>query len=345
MAFAAAFAAVSWLERRTASLSALPGIARVVLPAALLGIAVIRVCEAVPIGRRPLRTVIAVHGVGCLAYPLCWIAAVNVMNNAVTIAATGVVRWRLPPTHVLHWHAFAGVAIYVALAALTYGRGYAFQSEQRRLQAEWRLLRGQLNPHFLFNTLHTMFGLAQTEPEAGEAVMTRFSRILRYVLLVNREDRALVPLRDEWAFTEDYLHLEAERLDHRLRWRAELEPNVHDVPVPPLFLQSIVENAVRHSGVSEREGGEIVVAAHQLGGTLHVRVSDNGRGTTREAALGAKGVGLRAVRARAQAAGSDPDVFAIDTVPGGGFTVRLRLPVLPAPHAGHEFTGGVGSKP
>jgi LytS/YehU family sensor histidine kinase len=322
--FTVGFAAVFYLQSRSVALTALVSAARVVFPAALLGVGVVRLSERIQLG----RTGAVLHAVACLAFPALWIGAVNVTNNAITYVVTGTMRWQLPPEHVIHWHYLAGVMIYVALAALTYGRARVFRAEKQRLWAEWKALRGQLNPHFLFNTLHTVFGLAQLEPAASEAAMTRFSRVLRYTLSVHREDRDLVSLREEWSFTEDYLHLEALRLDGRLTWRGDIASDLGDVAVPSLLIQPIVENAVRHSGVLDRDGVVITVAAHRTDDNLYLRIADNGRGTTVNDALGSTGVGLRAARTRVQRLDAASGAFCVETEPGAGFTVTMRLPIL-----------------
>ena len=322
--FAIGFTAVFWLQTRTLTVGSLVSAVLIMLPAALLGVAVVRLAERVsPHRARGL----AVHCVACLAFPAAWIGAVNLTNNAVAYATTGAMRWRLPPNHVVHWHYLAGVMIYVGLAALTYGRSRVLQAERKRLLAEWRTLRGQLNPHFLFNTLHTVFGLAQLEPAVSEAAMTRFSRVLRYALLVHREDRELVALREEWNFTEDYLHLESLRLDDRLRWHQEIAEDAFCAAVPALLLQPLVDNAVRHSGLADHDAITISISAQRTGDELVLRVADNGCGSTLDAALGSPGIGLRAARIRVQQISPSPDAFVIETAPGAGFAVTVRIPI------------------
>jgi hypothetical protein len=331
LVFAAAFAAVFWLQQRPGSSIAVGpaafAVLRIVLPAALLGIGVVRWCEQ--IGRRwaSRPVVLLAHAAGALAFPSAWITAVNVTNNLISGAVLGRTPWRFPPDHVLHWHSFTGVSIYVALAGLTYGRAYVAESERRRLVAEARLLRGQLDPHFLFNTMHTVFALARLDATAGEDAVLRFSRLIRFALVVHRDDRDVVPLREEWAFTEDYLHLEALRLDGRVRWTGRLAENTLDCAVPPLLLQPLVENAVKHGG-GRPNGVMIGVTAAREGPDLVIHVSDDGPGTTTDAALGSRGVGLHSVRARVAALTPRPGAVTIETAPGRGFVITLRLPAI-----------------
>ena len=335
--FTVGFAAVFWLQNRTGSVTSLLNSGRIVLPAALLGIAVIRLSERVSLRPWPGT---AVHVLACLAFPAVWIGAVNVLNNAIACATTGVLRWRLPPEHVIHWHYLAGIMIYVALAALTYGRLRVFRAERQRLWAEWRGLRGQLNPHFVFNTLHTVFGLARLEPASGEAAMARFSRALRYLLLVHRDDRDLAPLCDEWNFAEDYLYLESLRLGERLTWRSDIAADVTNAALPALLIQPLVENAVRHSGLDERDGVMITVTAQRAGDVVVVNVADNGKGSTLDAASRSPGVGLRAARTRMRQLSTAGDAFTIETAPGAGFAVTLRIPYLRVQPSRTALDGG-----
>lgn len=338
LVFAAGFAAVFWLQQRGDSASALRlatlGSLRVVLPAAVLGVVVVRFCDRVPlrwpVGARDL----AVQAGAAFAFVTLWIAAVNITSNILSGAAFGPQSWRFPPDHIVHWHFFTGTLIYASLASLAYGRAHVREAERRQLHAETRVLRGQLNPHFLFNTMHNVFALAQMDPDAGEDAMTRFSRLMRYTLLVHREDHESVSLADEWAFTEDYLHLEALRLESRLRWSADLDESVLDCAIPPLLLQPLIENAVKH-GLRSHEGVRALrVTAERDGADLVVRVADDGPGTLVELALGSPGVGLQSVRRRVAMLTARADAVTIETAPGRGFRVSLRLP---ATHAARSY--------
>jgi hypothetical protein len=329
MVFAAAFAAAFWLQRPVNAMAlstVLFAVLRVVLPAALLGIGVVRWCERL-MRRGPRgRVVLLAHAAAALVYPAAWIAIVNVSNNVLSGAALGRVPWRYPPDHVLHWHSFTGVLIYLALAGLTYGRAHIAESERQRLMAEARFLRGQLDPHFLFNTMHSVFVLARLDAAAGEDAVSRFSRLMRFALSVHRDDRGAVSFGEEWAFTEDYLYLAALRLEGRVRWTSTFGEHTRECAVPPLLLQPLVENAVKHAG-SSTAGVSIHVAAWRDGQDVLVRVSDDGPGATTDVALGSRGIGIRSVRTRVASIAPRPGKVTIETRPGCGFAVTLRLPV------------------
>jgi anti-sigma regulatory factor (Ser/Thr protein kinase) len=161
-------------------------------------------------------------------------------------------------------------------------------------EAELRALEAQINPHFLFNCLNSIRGLVPEDPALAQEMITRFANILRYNL--RRDAQHTVPLASEVAVVEDYLALEAVRLEERLKVQMAIEPEAAAVEIPPMVLQSLVENAVKHGIAPRPEGGELRVAARIEGGTLVVEVENPGR-------LGgshpdATGVGLANTRER-----------------------------------------------
>ena len=119
-------------------------------------------------------------------------------------------------------------------------------------EAELKALKAQINPHFLFNTLNTVAHLIRTDPLRAERTVERLAEVFRYALFAM--DKEVVPLSEELSFLEDYLALERERFGDRLSVRTSFSPESLSVLVPPLILQPLVENAIRH-GQSPR--GEI----------------------------------------------------------------------------------------
>lgn len=335
LVFAAGFAAVFLIQQSGTVLGSMLSSSLIVLPAALIGVGIIRLCERMPAATRFQARGLAFVGLLCVAYPALWIAAVNLMNNRLALVHQDWPRWRFPPAHVLHWHYLSGTMICIALVAVTYGYAYVIEAETRRLRAEWRSLRGQLSPHFLFNTLHTLFALAQADPDAGEDGVERLSRVMRYALLAHRDDVEAVSLDEEWRFTEDYLHLETMRLDGTLRWRSQIAENARTCAIPPLLLQPLVENSVRHA--TAPRGCTITVQAHLTDGDLVIRVSDDGPGADGALLLRSPGLGLRATRTRMAMLSSRADAMSIITAPDAGFAVQLRLPYRAA-DAAHGAT-------
>jgi signal transduction histidine kinase len=199
------------------------------------------------------------------------------------------------------------------------------RAEAARVTAELSALRGQLNPHFLFNTLHTVIALVRRDPHKAEAALEQFGEMLRYVLDLNRTKQEDVQLADEIEFVRNFLALEQLRLTDRLRVVEDISPETLDCVIPSLTLQPLVENAVKYAVAPRVEGGQITISCSLENDSLVLQVSDNGPGTSGSAPSGS-GVGLSAVRQRLETRYPGQNTFEIMTAPGAGFTVRLSLP-------------------
>jgi two-component system LytT family sensor kinase len=198
----------------------------------------------------------------------------------------------------------------------------------RLSEAELQVLRMQLQPHFLFNTLHGISALLESDPRGARRMLTRLADLLRLSL---RTDGAQeVPLREELAFLEQYLEIQRMRFGDRLQ--VTIEAAEADVLVPRLLLQPLVENAIRH-GIARRAGaGHVRVAAVRDGDRLRLTVEDDGAG------LGdpdkGHGIGLSNTRARlAQLYGSAAELELASGVQGGALVtvlIPLREPAAAA---------------
>ncbi|MEM1117800.1 MAG: histidine kinase [Bacteroidota bacterium] len=218
----------------------------------------------------------------------------------------------------------AQFAIYHAVEASRRARVRRAQAEALRHLArdqELRTLRSQLNPHFLFNALNTISAEVVRDPEAAREALGRLADLLRYALDAGR--RNLVPLGDEMAFVRDYLALEQARMGDRLGVRLDVDPDAHGAEVPPMAVQTLVENAVRHGLAPSRDGGTVTVRAHLAGAHAEVEVADDGVGAD---TMG-EGIGLANTAERLRLLfGPEADVE-IDTDRPEGFAVRLRIPL------------------
>ncbi len=267
-----------------------------------------------------------------IAYSVIWLALIVASIAVFTglSAALTIVRT------FASWQLMSGVWMYGITAGLAYTirvtralrerEASAARAEAARAGAELSALRGQLNPHFLFNTLHTVTALVRRDPQMAEAALEQFAEMLRYVLDVNRADQEDVSLADELQFLRNYLSLEQLRLGDRLRVVEEIDSETLDCLIPSLTLQPLVENAVKYAVAPRVEGGTVVVSATREDSSLVLRVSDDGPGTSSSAAGGA-GVGLRAVRQRLEARYPGKSSFEVSSAPDTGFAVRLSLPV------------------
>jgi two-component system, LytTR family, sensor kinase len=199
--------------------------------------------------------------------------------------------------------------------------------ETQATSAQLAMLRYQLNPHFLFNTLNsisTLVLLKQTE--RANAMLSRLSSFLRYTLA--NEATAQVTLEQEIETLKLYLEIEKMRFEERLRPVFEIEPAAERARLPSLLLQPLVENAIKYAVTPQEEGAEIAVTARLAGDRVQVTVSDTGGGLSEggTTATDSTGVGLANIRDRlAQAYGGDHR-FETRTVKGKGFTVLIDIP-------------------
>jgi sensor histidine kinase YesM len=147
-----------------------------------------------------------------------------------------------------------------------------------KLAAEARLrsLESRLHPHFLFNTLNSISALIAVDPQRAEQIVGRLAALLRSSL--DTTSRPLIPLEQELAMVQDYVDIERARFGDKLRGRIDVPAELRDAQVPPLSVQSLVENAVKHGITPRRDGGEVRVSASAENGRLRIEVSDTGAG-------------------------------------------------------------------
>jgi two-component sensor histidine kinase len=196
-----------------------------------------------------------------------------------------------------------------------------------RAQAEAKALRAQFNPHFVFNTLHSLMLLVRADPAAAERAIEDVATLIRYASALQRQDVDLVPLAKELEVTRRYLALERLRLEDRLKVAWSLEMGPADATVPPFALHTLVENAIKHGLEPRSEGGTVSIRAVAEGASLVLTVSDDGEGADPEAVAGARDHGLQLLGRRLTSLYGDDASLAWRTTPGTGFTATIRLPV------------------
>lgn len=207
--------------------------------------------------------------------------------------------------------------------------------EQLRLaanvkEAELRALKSQVNPHFLFNSLNSLRALIDEDaPRAREAV-TRLANMLRYSLQAGQLET--VSLEEELRTVEDYLALEQIRHENRLTVRWQVAEGVRTQPVPPMLLQTLVENAVKYGISTRREGGEVGISAQTEGAMLVITVSNPGTivpaGNAASALAGSStGVGLRNASERLKLLYGEQATLRLAAAPAGCVTARVSIPL------------------
>lgn len=195
-------------------------------------------------------------------------------------------------------------------------------------EARLRALRGQLNPHFFFNTMNSVAMLVRRERNADAVeLIAGLSGLLRFVL--DDSHAAEISLQEELHFIQQYLDIEKIRFGDRLRVEIEVTHDAQRALVPTLILQPIVENAIQHGVARRTQGGQLTIAADVCADRLWIRVCDNGPETGTHRVRSSPGIGLRNTRERLTHHYGDAHTFDLRSDPGEGTVVTLGLPFTP----------------
>ncbi len=315
--------------------------------------AIIWSAERLPIERRTWRGRVPTH----LALAIAFIVVLNLAAPTIAWVILGQVS---PYGAVLH-HAVTELVGVGHLALIVYafilGAGHYLHTldvrreEQLRAErlradlaaAQLRALTLQLQPHFLFNALNAVGALIITERnrEAFE-VLGRLGELLRALLAIERREE--VSLREELELVESYVGIEQARLGNRLRVEWDVAPDVVSAQVPPMLLQPLVENAIRHGVSRSPEGGRLTIAARRRDTRLSLDVCDDGPGPSapRQRVDSGGGVGLENTRQRLSHLYGDES--RLDLVRDGDWTrLRVELPFHVLANAAPTLPGGAAS--
>ncbi len=237
-----------------------------------------------------------------------------------------------------------GLLTYIAIVAVSHGIDHyrmlkdgeikASRLETHLAQARLDALKLQLQPHFLFNTLHAISSLMHKDVDAADRMMARLSDLLRQA--IENVGVQEVPLKEELEFLAGYLEIEQTRFHDRLSIRQTIDPETLDARVPNLILQPLVENAIRH-GIEPCSGpGEVAIECKRENGMLRIDIRDNGPGLAQARDRRREGVGIRNTRSRLEQLYGDEFRFDLTNGANGGFEVTLQIPY----RVGAGETGG-----
>jgi len=226
---------------------------------------------------------------------------------------------------------------YFLTAAVLHALDYNRLSKQRAIhavrlegqlsQARLEVLKMQLQPHFLFNTLHAMAALVHDDPHSAERMILRLGDLLRAA--VDQADRPVIPLADEIDLLQAYLDIEQVRFRDRLTVTLDVPAGVEGAPVPNLILQPLVENAIKHGAAKQLGPASIRVAASRSEDDLVLEVSNTGRPNGGSPEL-VEGVGMRNTRARLAELYPRRHGFSVVVRPEGGAVATIRIPYCDA---------------
>ena len=293
------------------------------------------------ISRRPLVT----WGVTALVVPVAvtlyafidaWVIGLYRPESAASFAQLLIGVFYLDLTLIGAWSAlYYAINFYLQVEEQN---DQLIRLENQATSAQLAMLRYQLNPHFLFNTLNsisTLVLLKQTEP--ANAMLTRLSAFLRYTLI--NEPTGRVTVAQEVETLQLYLDIERMRFEERLRTQFRIDDAALPALLPSLLLQPLVENAIKYAVSTQESGAEITITAQLVGSMLRITVSDTGPGLQNSAADNrlsgvtfdggepvSTGVGLTNIRDRLAQAYADTHRFEIFDPPEGGFTVLIEIP-------------------
>lgn len=332
-------------------------------------LAVIAVARRVPLeGGRPIRAFL-VHIFAAVTLAVVHLGLVGTLTHF-AVSRGGPYALNTLPEQVRYWlqaygvmHVFMYFMVLGAYHALLYHRRYtegrvreaeararASASEAAASEARLEALRMELNPHFLFNALNAVAGLVDDgRDREATTMLARLAALLRHTLEGGRQRE--VPLERELEMLERYLDIERVRFGDRLSAGIVADSDVSDAAVPPMILQPLVENAMRHGVARTRGPAQVEIEAVREGGSLRVRVVDNGPGPAISGASGLNGqggegsagqtipdetisdddgtrggTGLSNVRGRLQALYGDAAGLTLAAGPRGGCVTELRLP-------------------
>jgi two-component system LytT family sensor kinase len=209
------------------------------------------------------------------------------------------------------------------------GKLLSAQLETRLAETQLHLLKMQLHPHFLFNTLNAISTLVYKDPAAADRMISRLSDLLRFAVDSVRLEE--IPLHREIELLETYLDIERTRFGNRLQVALDLDPRANGLKVPSLILQPLVENAIRHGVGLRARGGRVDVRTRLANRKVEIEIQDDGVGfsATRKYA-DREGVGLANTRARLHALYGSGYSFECNQAPEHGALVRVTIPYYSA---------------
>ena len=295
---------------------------RMIAAAALLGVVVQRVVARFP-WPHPVRLRFAsAHLVFAAMFAVAWLAVNSVIETVVRGHAVVAAGYSVGSFLIL------GGWLYVMIVGVSYtalATGRAARAEAHAARAQLAALRSQLNPHFLFNALHTVVQLIPRDPDRAAQATEQIAGLLRGAI---DEDRDLVSVSEEWAFVDRYLDIERIRFGDRLRVHTTMAEGVRDALIPVFAMQTLVENAVRHAAAPRVEPTDITITGTMAKGELTFIVHDTGGGAGVGQLEGGGGSGLKRLRDRLAVLYGGEGRLEFTTEAGAGFSASLVIPYV-----------------
>jgi len=195
-----------------------------------------------------------------------------------------------------------------------------------RTEQELTALKAQINPHFLFNTLNSISAMAATDAEETRTMISQLADLLRYATDSSKKD--FVPLKDELQFVQDYIDLETKRLGERLETKFQVDKSIDSYLIPPMILQPLVENAIKHGIAPVEEGGTISVQIQKSENGVSFKIFNTGAGLScTDPLVTTRGVGLKNTDSRLRKIYGESARLKIQSINNTGCEVAFMLPL------------------
>jgi two-component system LytT family sensor kinase len=297
--------------------------------ASLLGIAAWYVAERYPWPFRLDLKFYFLQVFFALAYSIVWSVSTYVLDSLRRGAISTQGFWKSP---FLGWQLLMGMWLYGLFAGVSYAvqtrnrlhakEALAARAEALAAAARLDAIRARLNPHFLFNALHTLAALVKFNPPMAESAIERLGDMLRYTL--KEDSRELVEFSEEYGFTQQYLAFEQLRYEQRLRVDLQIDSESFNFDIPAFSIQTLAENAVHHAISLRPEGGSLCIKSSYRDGGLLLSVRDDGPGNG-SGDGDSHQFGLRSLRERLRAAYGAASDLTIRSSPEG-FEASFLIP-------------------
>ena len=284
----------------------------------------------------PLARRVALHAILLPLFILIWQSVYYVISD-------GIGWGRLRDSGQI-WDTYIGALFYLVQFGIFHAYAYYRDLQQQRIReiqlrelavkSELTALKAQLNPHFLYNVFNTISASVPPAQERTRELLAELADLFRYQLQASRSDEATV--RDEINFVRKYLDLEKARFGDRLRVHFDVADDALDCLLPPMLLQPLVENSVRHGIGSLIDGGEVRVSTHRQNGQLCIEIADTGVGMNGSTETG-NGVGLTNTRLRLEKM-HEAELLVSPNQPQG-VVVRFSIPVKVKKNSHREAPG------
>ena len=225
-------------------------------------------------------------------------------------------------TYIIQFAVYHG---YEILRELRIKERIALQLSALQKEQELATLKSQINPHFLFNTLNSISAMVSTNTEETRTMIAQLADLLRYIIEGFKID--LVPLRAELQFIKDYVNLESKRMGDRLVTEFQVNQSLATFPIPPMILQPLVENSIKHGISPLEEGGKVTVQIQKNKDSVTFRVFDTGVGLSSTDPLSTtSGIGLKNIDTRLRRIYGDSAGLKISSLKNSGCEVAFVLP-------------------